>query len=50
MFRRFEDVVYNVPVELIAVPHCSQQMAVFTLFHVHCATAPSLKYTVIWKI
>lgn len=40
----FENVVYNVSFEPIAVPYCSQQMSVFTLFHVHCTTAPSLKH------
>lgn len=44
MFWRFEDVAYNVSVEPVVVPRCSQQMAVCTLFHVHCFTAPSSKY------
>lgn len=41
MFWRFED-VYNVSVEPIAVPHCSQQMEIFLLFNFFIA--PSLKY------
>lgn len=40
----YENVVYNVSFEPIAVPYYSRQVSVFTLFHLHCTTAPSLKH------